>query len=101
VLVQGVEPAAGPPFGGGELLVLPPAVDEAQRGEATQRAVDGDLRDPQTVRHLEPIELRGSFLVDAESLEEHLGVELEHESSSRPGHVRLPEIVAASPPRNR
>jgi hypothetical protein len=101
VLVQSVEPAAGPPLGGGELLVFPPTVDQAEVGEATQRSVDGDLRDAQTVRHLESVELGGSFLVDAQPLEEHLGVELEHESSSRPGHVQLPEIVASSPPRNR
>jgi hypothetical protein len=83
VLVQRVQPTAGTTLSSGDFLVLPPPVDEAQRSETTQRPVDRDLLDAQAVRDLQPVELGGALLVDARALEQHLGVELEHESPPR------------------
>jgi len=87
VLVQGVEPTARTTLAAGDLLVLPPPVDQSQRREPTQRAVDGDLLDLQAVRDLQSVELGTAVTMDAQSFEQHPGVELEHEPTARSGHV--------------
>jgi hypothetical protein len=100
VLVQRVQTATWTTLGGGEVLVLPPTVYETQRGEPTQRSIDRDLLHAQAVRDLQPVELGATLAMDAQSFEQHTGVELEHKSTSGPGHV-TPRIVESSPPRNR
>jgi hypothetical protein len=100
VLVQRVQPAPWTSFGGGVVLVFPPPIDETELGEATQRAVDGDLLDAETVRHLQSVELGAALTMEALAFEQHPGVELEQEASAGAGHV-TPEIVGSSPPRNR
>jgi hypothetical protein len=65
VLVHGVEPASRTTFCGGDILILPPAIDQAQRGDAAERAIHVDLLDAETVRDLEAVELGCSLLVDA------------------------------------
>jgi hypothetical protein len=98
VLVHGVEPAPRATRRGFNVLVFPPAVDETQGSETTERSVDRDLLDAQAVRDLEPVELGATLLVDAHALEQHTRVELEHESTSRSGHRTPHEFRRAITP---
>ena len=87
VLVQRVQPTAGTTLSSGDVLVLPPPVDEPQRRQPTQRSVDRDLLDPQTVRDLKSVELGAALAMETQAVEQHLRIELEQESTARSGHL--------------
>ena len=84
MLVERVQTTARSTCGGGDVLLFPPAVDQSEGGEPSERAVHTDLLDVQAIRHLEPVELGGTFPVDAQTFEQDLRVELEQESASGP-----------------
>jgi hypothetical protein len=86
VLVQRVQPTSRSALGGGDVLVLPPAADESERGETAERSVHADLLDAESSRHLEAVELAGAFAMDAQTFEQHLGIEVEQKSRSRSSH---------------
>jgi hypothetical protein len=81
-------------------LVLPPPLDETERGEAAERAVHVDLLHAEAVRDLESVELGGAFAVDAQAFQQHLGIEVEQEPASGSGHDHSNFFVVSSPPRN-
>jgi len=87
MLVQGVQPTARSALCGRDVLVFPPPVDQPERGEATQRAVDGDLLDAQAVRNLESVELGRALTLDSQAFEQDLGIELEQEPTAGSGHL--------------
>jgi hypothetical protein len=78
VLVEGVEAAARAAALGGDVLVLPPPVDQAELGQAAERPVDGDLRDSEAIGELQAVERGLAGPVEARPLGQHPGVELEH-----------------------
>jgi hypothetical protein len=86
VLVQHVQPTSRSALGGGDVLVLPPAVDQSEGGETAERAVHADLLDAEAGRHLQAVELAGALMMDAQTLEQDLRIEVDQKSTSRSSH---------------
>jgi hypothetical protein len=101
MLGEGVEATARAAARGGDVLVLPPAVHQPERGQTAQRSVDGDLRDPQTTGELQAVERRLAGPVQPVALGEDAGVELEHVPRPRLRHDPSRNSVELFAPRNR